>query len=1048
VATYDAFISYSHAGDGRLAPRLQSGLQRFARPWWKRRLLRVFRDQTGLSASPHLWTSITAALDDSEWFILLASPESAASEWVGREIQHWHTHHDTARMLLVITDGTFAWDEASGDIDFGRSTAAHQALAGVFDAEPRHIDLGWARDDVHIDRRDGRFQDALAELAAPLRGLPKDEIAGEDVRQHRRTIRLARSAVAGLVGLTALSLVAGILAVDQRNEARDQRTEAETQRNEADDQRIEAEAQRNAAEEQRQRADAEARVATARGAAANAAAQAGTNVERSLLLAAAAIDVDRSDQTLAGLVGSLDAVSGLVGSHPEAAGLTSADLDPRGGRLATVDVSGHVRIWSYPEMAVLGEALLPDGAKPYYLEYADSGAALVVGAETGLVILDSDELASSSATAADRPFTPTVPFEDALVLGAIDPSGSLIAIGQAFSPIVEIVDRATREVVISIDAGPRCFSGARGFDLDTETNLIAIVCETTIVLADLTTGAARWQTDSFGANDAQISPDGTVLAVGYITDRVDLYTIESGELFQTIDTPGTRVYALKWDDTGELLAVGTDGGDGAVYALLRAIDPAREALIEAQIEEGGFDSLSDDPTAFGPLPPWGSAKLVFDFRGMEGGVLSVMFVPVTATADPFTGLPLRSLVAGGPMGITEWDPQLHSAFAISRSVPDQIGYSARDLDREELYFGSFRDPGEQPGDAGETTFEVVSFDGAERRTLTLDSGAAQILELRDGIIVATGNGTWPASDPGQTGLITPTSYEVQLVDAVTGDVLRVIELADVYDLSPSEFMAEQWDLDPGFFLDDPRSIPFPQAWLSPDGEKLLLRVDERSVVWNLADGTMIAESDTAPFGRATAWSADSKYIVDGGFFGVVEVYAAADLELAGSLDLSPGYTISHVRSTAEPDVVLVTSEEGFVMQLTLPSLEPVGSRFTASGVQLQHSATSDDGSIVASVDRNGQLWSWRVADGSPIGPPFAVAGSDSIASLRVDFVGLDPVVEVGGTSVTTFSLDPDVLVSRVCELAGRELTAEEWTVYVGDRAQIPCGGSAPAEPPS
>jgi len=43
---YDVFISYSHAADGRLAPALQSGLQRLAKPWYKPRALRVFRDDT------------------------------------------------------------------------------------------------------------------------------------------------------------------------------------------------------------------------------------------------------------------------------------------------------------------------------------------------------------------------------------------------------------------------------------------------------------------------------------------------------------------------------------------------------------------------------------------------------------------------------------------------------------------------------------------------------------------------------------------------------------------------------------------------------------------------------------------------------------------------------------------------------------------------------------------------------------------------------------------------------------------------------------------
>ena len=62
---YDGFISYSHAADDLLAPKLQAGLQRFAKPWWKRRAVRIFRDEASLSANPHLWSSITEAMDGS-----------------------------------------------------------------------------------------------------------------------------------------------------------------------------------------------------------------------------------------------------------------------------------------------------------------------------------------------------------------------------------------------------------------------------------------------------------------------------------------------------------------------------------------------------------------------------------------------------------------------------------------------------------------------------------------------------------------------------------------------------------------------------------------------------------------------------------------------------------------------------------------------------------------------------------------------------------------------------------------------------------------------
>ena len=89
MAAYDAFISYSHAADGNLAPALRVGLERLAKRWNRRRALRVFHDQTGLAATPELWPTIQRALDDSRFFVLLASPEAAQSHWVGQEVGQW-----------------------------------------------------------------------------------------------------------------------------------------------------------------------------------------------------------------------------------------------------------------------------------------------------------------------------------------------------------------------------------------------------------------------------------------------------------------------------------------------------------------------------------------------------------------------------------------------------------------------------------------------------------------------------------------------------------------------------------------------------------------------------------------------------------------------------------------------------------------------------------------------------------------------------------------------------------------------------------------------
>src|SRR3954454_18623500 len=98
TGAYAAFISYSHAVDGKLAPALQSGLHGFARPAFQLRALRVFRDEASLSANPGLWSSIEQALGESAFFILLASPEAARSPWVGRETSYWVQHKSLATL--------------------------------------------------------------------------------------------------------------------------------------------------------------------------------------------------------------------------------------------------------------------------------------------------------------------------------------------------------------------------------------------------------------------------------------------------------------------------------------------------------------------------------------------------------------------------------------------------------------------------------------------------------------------------------------------------------------------------------------------------------------------------------------------------------------------------------------------------------------------------------------------------------------------------------------------------------------------------------------
>ena len=56
------------------------------------------------------------------------------------------------------------------------------------------------------------FREKVTDLAAPIHGKPKYELASEDLREQRRFRRLRRAAIAGLVVLTVIAVVAAAIA--------------------------------------------------------------------------------------------------------------------------------------------------------------------------------------------------------------------------------------------------------------------------------------------------------------------------------------------------------------------------------------------------------------------------------------------------------------------------------------------------------------------------------------------------------------------------------------------------------------------------------------------------------------------------------------------------------------------------------------------------------------------------------------------------------------------------------------------------------------------
>ncbi len=217
VSPYDAFVSYSHAKDKPIASALQAAVQKLGKPWYRRRALRVFRDDTSLSATPGLWPSIERALEQSRYLILLASREAAASPWVNKEVAYWLEHKGAGTLLIALTDGTLAWDQAADEFAWHDGMPLPPALQGCFAVEPKWVDLTAYRDGA--DKGDARFTELAADFAAAIHGMPKEDLLSQEVRQQRRALTLAWSAAGALSILVGLAGWLWQDALAQRNRA-------------------------------------------------------------------------------------------------------------------------------------------------------------------------------------------------------------------------------------------------------------------------------------------------------------------------------------------------------------------------------------------------------------------------------------------------------------------------------------------------------------------------------------------------------------------------------------------------------------------------------------------------------------------------------------------------------------------------------------------------------------------------------------------------------------------------------------------------------------
>ena len=230
---YWAFVSYSHT-DKEWGDWLHKTLETYRVPSRlvgkesrdgiiPSRIFPVFRDREELPVSSDLGTNISEALRESRYLIVICSPRSARSRWVGEEIKAFKSLGREDRILALIVDGEP--NAADGKPGFSpEDECFHEALryrwseSGEVTAVPTEPIAADAR-----EAKDGR-NNAKLKLLAGLLAVNYDDLKQRD---HERKLRRARR-----IGMAAFALVlifAGLAvwAILAAREAARQRTQTQ-----------------------------------------------------------------------------------------------------------------------------------------------------------------------------------------------------------------------------------------------------------------------------------------------------------------------------------------------------------------------------------------------------------------------------------------------------------------------------------------------------------------------------------------------------------------------------------------------------------------------------------------------------------------------------------------------------------------------------------------------------------------------------------------------------------------------------------------------------
>jgi WD40 repeat protein len=227
--------------------------------------------------------------------------------------------------------------------------------------------------------------------------------------------------------------------------------------------------------------------------------------------------------------------------------------------------------------------------------------------------------------------------------------------------------------------------------------------------------------------------------------------------------------------------------------------------------------------------------------------------------------------------------------------------------------------------------------------------------------------------------------------------------------------------------------------VSPDGTKIASGSSDSSVrLWDVQTVNPIGSPLTGQTGDiwAVAFSPDSKILASGSHDPTVQLWDVETGERLG--EPLAGHTDAIYALAFSPDGKLLASGGGDMTAILwdVGTQTPVAELTSAHTDSIFSLAFSPDSKTLASGGADGSIILWDVATYKPIVQPF-VTEPDWVDSLAFSPDGTMLAAGIGGSDgvahqALIWKLNAPDGAEIACQIAGRNLTWDEWTRYIGD----------------